>query len=148
MQTDRELTFSDGQAITATANSTDVISLDGYSLGRSDTNLRIYVQVDEAFTAGGAATLTVAVVQADNQALTTNAETLYTSGAKALATLVKDGKKFFIEIGLPKTTKKYLGLTYTVGTGPMTAGKLTAGLVDLVPPALNDRIVYWTGRGN
>lgn len=148
MQTDRQLTFSDGQAITTTANSTDVISLDGYSLGRSDTNLRIYVQVDEAFTAGGAATLTVAVVQADNAALTTNAETLYSSGAKALATLVKDGKKFFIEIGLPKTTKKYLGLTYTVGTGPMTAGKITAGLVDLVPTALDDKIVYWTGRGN
>ena len=148
MQTDRELTFSDGQAITATANSTDVISLDGYALGRSDTNLRIYVQVDEAFTATGEATLTVDVVQADNAALTTNPVVLYTSGAKAKATLVKDGKKFFIEIGLPKTTKKYLGLKYTVATGPMTTGKLTAGLVDLVPPALDDKIVYWTGRGN
>lgn len=147
MLTDRHLTFSDGQAVTATANSTDVISLDGYFIGRGDTTLRIYVQVDEAFTAAGAATLTIDVVQADNAALTTNAETLATSGSKALAALVKDGKKFLMEVPAPKNSKKFLGLKYTVGTGPMTAGKLTAGLVNGTPTDLSDKIVYWTGRG-
>lgn len=144
MITDRELTFSDVQAITATANSTDVISLVGYRIGRGQ-RLRLYVQVDEAFTAAGAATLTLDVVQADNAALSTNAEVLYTTGATALAALIKNPKKFFIDIPAPANLRDFMGLKYTVATGPMTAGKLTAGIVIDTPTALNDRPAYETG---
>lgn len=144
MITDRELTFSDGQAITATANSTDVISLDGYRIGRGQ-NLRFYVQIDEAFTADGAATLNVEFVQADNAALTTNAEVLYATGVKALAALGKTPKKFFVDVPAPANTRNFAGVKYTVATGPMTAGKITAGIVIDTPTALDDRPVYNTG---
>jgi len=146
MITDRELTFSDQQAITATANSTDVVAMTGLRFGRGQ-RLRFYVQVDQAFTAAGAATLNVSLVQADNAALTTNPEVLYTTGAKALATLVPDGKKFFVDIDIPKQSKNFLGVTYTVATGPMTAGQITAGLVTDTPTPLDDQPTYWTGRG-
>lgn len=146
MITDRELTFSDQQAIAATANSTDVVAMTGLRFGRGQ-RLRWYVQVDQAFTAGGAATLNVSLVQADNAALTTNPEVLYTTGVKALATLVPDGEKFFVDIELPKQSKNFLGVTYTVATGPMTAGQVTSGLVSDTPTPLDDQPTYWTGRG-
>lgn len=144
MITDRELTFSDGQAITATANSTDVISLVGYRIGRGQ-NLRFYVQIDTAFTAGGAATLNVELVQADNAALTTNAEVLYATGVKALAALGKTPKKFFVDVPAPANSRNYMGVKYTVATGPMTAGQITAGIVIDTPTALDDRPEYNTG---
>jgi hypothetical protein len=146
MITDRELTLSDAQAITATANSTDVIAMTGLRFGRGQ-RLRFYVQVDTAFTAAGAATLTIALVQADNAALTTNAETLYTTAAIGKAALIPDGKKFLVDIDIPKQSKNFLGATYTVATGPMTAGAITAGFVTDTPTPLDDQPTYWTGRG-
>lgn len=147
MITDRELTASDEQVITVTAVSTDAIALDGLYMGRSGDNFRAYAQVDQTFTAGGAGTLTIEVIQATNGALTTSVDSLYTSGAIALAGLVAGGKAFEVDIPMPKNTKGFVGFRYTVGTGPMTAGKITAGFVPGTPTALDDRQAPYTGRG-
>src|SRR5689334_21961012 len=125
MLLDAQNLFSDAQAITSTANSTHVIDL----LAKRDVGpyeLMLWIMVNQAFTASGAATLTVALVAADDSALSTNATTLWTTAAIGKATLVAG---YVLEVEVPRVAglgQRYLGLTYTVATGPMTAGKVTA----------------------
>ena len=146
MITDRELTLSDNQLITVTTNSTDVIAMTGLRFGRGQ-RLRFYVQVDAALVSAGASTLTIALVEADNAALTTNPEVLYTTAAIPKANLVPNGKQFLVDIDIPKQSKDFLGATYTVGTGPFTGGAITAGFVTDTPTPLNDQPAFYTGRG-
>ena len=147
MYTDRELTASNEQIITTTAVSTDAIALDGLYMGRAGQPFRAYAQVDQTFTAAGAATLTIEIIQATDGALTTGVDSLWSSGAIPLSGLVAGGKAFEVDVPMPKNTKKFIGFRYTVGTGPMTAGKITAGFVPFTPSALDDRPVFYTGRG-
>ena len=147
MYTDRELTAALDQAVTATAVSTDAIQLDGLYTGRPGDKFRAYALVTQDFTAAGAATLTIEVIQATNSALTTSVDVLASSTALALADLKAGGKKFELDIPMPKNTKKFIGFRFTVATGPMTAGKITAGFVPGTPTPLDDRPTYHTGRG-
>lgn len=147
MYTDRELTAALDQAVTATAVSTDSIAMDGLFSGRPGDNFRAYAVVTQDFAAAGAATLTIEVIQATNGALTTSVDVLASSTALALADLKAGGKKFELDIPMPKNTKKFLGFRFSVATGPMTAGKITAGFVPGTPSPLDDRPTYWTGRG-
>ena len=125
---DRQTLFSNSQAITATANSTDVYDLAvRRRIAQPGVDLEVYLKVMEAFTAAGAGTLTIGLVTADDSALTTNAETLMTTSAIGKASLVVgyEPAKWSVPSG---RLRRYLGLIYTVATGPMTAGKVTAGL--------------------
>src|SRR3990167_1413897 len=122
---DKTLLFSDAQAITVTAASTNVIDLGvDRDLGQSDID--VLIQVLTAFTAAGAATLTIAL-QTDNDEAFGSPTVLYTSAAIAVASLVVGFNPF--KLKLPQTTERYLRLSFTVTTGPMTAGALTAGLI-------------------
>lgn len=125
---DRQTLFSNSQAITATANSTDVYDLGvRRRVANPDADFEIYLKVMEAFTAAGAGTLAVSLVTADDSALTTNADTLMTTSAIGKATLVVGYEP--AKWSVPSVRlRRFLGLVYTVATGPMTAGKITAGL--------------------
>lgn len=147
MITDRELTASKEQAVTVTAVSTDGIALDGIFLGRQGDMLRAYALVTQTFTAAGAATMTIEVIQATNGALTIGVDSLSTTTALPLSGLVAGGKAFELDIPMPKNTKAFVGFRFTVATGPMTAGKITAGFVPGTPTALDDRPAFYTGRG-
>ena len=139
---DKQNLFSDSQAITATANSTNVVKITGGTpafttdtLGNTPENdvgrspmLDILCQVVTAFTAAGAATLTVSLVADDDPNLGTPT-TIITTAAIGKATLVP-GYQF--RLAIPPgfaSADIHLGLVYTVATGPMTAGAITAGLV-------------------
>jgi len=125
-----------GQAVTATANSTNVVDL---SLARDvgeGEDLYVSFSVGTAFTAAGAATLTPTVVVSAADTLTTPT-TLGTGGTIAVASLVA-GYTFVIRVNpqlfYSSTTNsslglRYLGVIYTVATGPMTAGTITADVV-------------------
>ena len=125
-----------GQAVTATANSTNVVDL---SLARDiGEGEELYVQftVGTAFTAAGAATLTPTVVVSAADTLTTPT-TIGTGGTIAVASLIA-GYTFVIRLnpqlfGSTTTVSslglRYLGAIYTVATGPMTAGTITADIV-------------------
>ena len=125
-----------GQAVTVTANSTNVIDL---SLARDvgeGEDLYVSFSVGTAFTAAGAATLTPTVVVSAADTLTTPT-TLGTGGTIAVASLVA-GYTFVIRVNpqlfYSSTTNsslglRYLGVIYTVATGPMTAGTITADVV-------------------
>lgn len=88
------------------------------------------IQVVTSFTTGAGGTLKVDLVMADDAALTSNLTVLDSSPVIAAATLVA-GYRFAVAAKLPDDLllKRYIGLQYTIGTGAMTAGKITAGLV-------------------
>jgi hypothetical protein len=90
----------------------------------------VLIQVVETFTTGAGGTLRVDGVTADNDALTTNLVVRASSAVIAAATLVA-GYKFFVFTELPPGIgdDQFIGLQYVIGTGAMTAGKITAGIV-------------------
>ena len=89
-------------------------------------NLNFYVQVDETFTSGGAATLTVELIMSANSDLSSYT-VLHTTPALAMATLVA-GYQIRIAVPYVGLTSRYLGVRYTIGTATTTAGTCTAGI--------------------
>lgn len=133
---DTTLLFSENQAITATAISTNVMQFpatgtvphEGAALARNlgpGNEIPLFIQVTEAFAT--LTSLTIDVVTADNAALSTNPVVLATTGAIAAATLVA-GYKPNPRIFPDGTVKEYLGIRYTVTGSNATTGKVTAAL--------------------
>lgn len=127
---DANLEFSDAQAVTATAISTNVVDLGPVTdntLRDIGTGEPVYLvfSVDTTFTASGAATLTAALVSDSTANLATSATTHATPlSAIPVASLVAG---YTAAVHLPPGNyEQYLGIQYTVGTGPMTAGKINA----------------------
>lgn len=128
---DRTNLLSDAQAITATAASTNVIDLGPVAGGvvrdiGKGKSIPLLVQVVEAFAAAGAATLTVSL-QVDSVENFASPKTVWSTPALALADLIP-GKVIVPEYIPRGTDERYLRLNYTVATGPMTAGKIVAGV--------------------
>lgn len=130
MLIDKQLTVSDAQVVTVTAVSTDAIDTGTSSPVRNvgwGEEMRMFVQVNTTATAAGAATVTFEVIQADNSALTTNVEVLVASAPIGKAALTAGGVPP-LDVVLPSNTRRFIGLRYTIGTGPLTAGAFTATL--------------------
>ena len=124
--------FSDQQAITATANSTNVIDLgvrgtpyDAAAALHGDigpgNKIPVLVQVTEDFN--NATSITVNI----ETGATTALNTVIASQVIPLADLVA-GKQISIDVLPNGITERYLGISYTlIGTAPST-GKFTAGI--------------------
>lgn len=148
MIVDTQAEFSDAQAVTATAISTNVYdlfsTLAGGAAGSAaaviagvspNTRLDIgqgedvYIVVNTVVAAtdtGSDATLTVTIESADDAALTTNAQVHHSTGALAFAAFSPAGTNL-VAIKLPSALyRRYLGVRYTVGAGPLTAGNFDA----------------------
>lgn len=115
-----------GAAITVTRVSGNVLDmLANRDVGAGD-ELELHVIVTTAFTAAGAATLQVAYqTSADN---ITFVDVLL-SPIIPVASLVVGAPVFRVKVPTFQlldtgTPNRYLGLNYTVATGPMTAGKV------------------------
>ena len=115
--------FSSAQAITTTANgSLDLDMGAARDLGLGQV-MALLIVVTTTFTAGGAATLTPSLV-ADTASGFGSATTVWTGSTFALASLTAG---ILVAQPLPAIGKKqYLRTTYTVATGPMTAGAVSA----------------------
>lgn len=125
---DNTLLFSDNQAVTATAPSTNVVDLGAAPNGRDigpGTPIPLAVIVTEDFA--GLTSLTISI-QVDDNAAFSSPKTVYTTVAYPLTDLVV-GKRFLLPEYVPTgTNERYMRLNYTVaGTG--TAGTITAGVV-------------------
>lgn len=131
---DTRAEFSDAQAVTATAISTNVMNQKGTGLAPNATEnigapatAYLVITVGTAAAAAGAAMVTATLESADDAALSTNAQVHASTGAKALADMVAGAT--LAVIPLPAGNyKQYLGVRYTVATGPLTAGTFNAFL--------------------
>ena len=150
MLLDSQTEFSDAQAVTSTALSTNVLDLfsvlggAGASISpntRIDVGdadyLYLVVQTNTACTdVSSDATLTITLESADDAAISSNVVTHFSTGALAFATFSPQGTQL-IKMRLPKGLyRRYLGIRYTVASGPLTAGAFDAFLT---PTADNQR---------
>ncbi len=129
---DRTLLFSDGQAITATAASTNLVDLGAYDTRMTQardkglgTSVPLEVTVTQSFN--NLTSLTISIEGDDNAAFS-SATTIWTSPAYTLAQLAT-GAKYLLPDSLPAgLTERYVRMKYTVaGTAP-SLGKITAGV--------------------
>lgn len=121
---DRFLKVSRDQAVTATAASTDHIDF-GQATPNTGLHDRLHMvfTVSEAAAAAGAATVTFAIQ--DSADGTTWADVVST-GAVGKAALPAGAQ---VVLPMPVQHKRYVRANYTVGTGPLTAGKFSAQVV-------------------
>ena len=130
MLIDKENLLSYKQAITVTAVSTNVIDLGpNHWAGASgnDSEIPLFMHVDEAFAAAGAATLSITIESSNSETFASGVVAHELVGPIALANLAQP-KRMPLSLAIPPDVKRYVRASYTVATGPMTAGKLTLGV--------------------
>ncbi|WP_413616414.1 hypothetical protein MRB56_09105 [Halomonas cupida] len=121
---DSTFLFSDDQAVTATAASTNIVDLGVVRDIGKGVPVPLLVQVTEDFATLTSLTVTV---ETDDDPGFGSPKVLATSGAIAAADLVA-GYQFPLQY-MPIGTERYLAITYTVGGTDATAGTVTAGVV-------------------
>jgi hypothetical protein len=140
---DTQNELSDAQAVTATAISANVIDLFSVTVGaqaagfspntRLDIGDEAYLVVSTVAAAtdtGNDATLTITLESADNEALSTNPIVHVSTGPLAFAAFSPAGAGL-VRIRLPKALyRRYLGVRYTVASGPLTAGTFDAFIAE------------------
>lgn len=132
---DKELQMSEEQAVTATAASTNLIDT-GHTKDIGDGEpLYWHVDVTEAATAAGAATVTF-TLESDTAAAFSSAATVMTSNVIGKASLTVGAKAVCMPIP-PGVSEQFLRTYYTVATGPLTAGKFNSYIGHA--PQTNDR---------
>ena len=126
---DKQALFSDDQAITATARSTNVIDLGAFSPAKGDVkDIEVIVQVTTAFdSSADDGTLVVALMTDSDAAIGSGGVVLHQTAAIAEADLVA-GYQFSLGT-IPVNALRYIDLNFTVaGSGSFTAGNIVAGL--------------------
>lgn len=121
---DERTEFSDAQVVTASAI-TDVIDLGATptlrNLGGGSEQLWLVISVAVAVAAAGAATVTFSLESDSTADLATSATVHFSTAAIGKATLVAGYVP--VCIALPSGQyERYLGVRYTVATGPLTTG--------------------------
>lgn len=146
MYVDKQLEFSDAQAVTATAISSNVYDTQSVTKGGTSTSgetspnakldigagsgdLYLVVQTQTAATdTGSDATLTVTLESADDAGLTTNAQIHVATQALAFASFSPAGTQLLVTRLPDGLYRRYVGVRYTVANGPLTAGNFDAFL--------------------
>lgn len=142
MYVDSQNVFSDSQAVTSTAISSNVIDLVSLGVG-AGTNIGsnaiqdigngypIYLVIQTAVTCtdtSSDATVTFTLESDTAVGLGSAPVVHYSTGALAFATYATAGTQV-VAIALPMADyKRYLGVRYTVASGPLTAGAFDAFL--------------------
>lgn len=124
---DYENEFSSAQAVTATAASTNYIDFGHTKDAAKGNPLMLEIVVDEACTASGSATVTFSL-ESDSSTTFTPDVSIPLTGAIGKATLVAG---YVVYRGaIPEGMLRYAQIRYTVATGPLTAGKFSARIVE------------------
>lgn len=123
---DKELELADGQAVTASAISENVID-SGALPNPKDIGLgeQMYavIQVDEAAAAAGAATVDFSIESDSTADLATSPSVHITTGPISKDDLVV-GYQRIVPLP-PGDYERYMGMRFTVATGPLTAGQFS-----------------------
>lgn len=126
---DQNLLFSDAQAITAAADSTNILDLGkaAQNPGVGDQELYIFATVTEDFVDSGSdSTLEVKLTSGATDTPSGTERVLFTLPAVALAGTTLYAK--FVPNGANELLQ-YHKLVYTPANGNLTSGKVTAGVV-------------------
>lgn len=124
MYIDKALQVSNEQAVTVSAASTDSIDFGqpNPNVGLDDRS-NMVITVDESAAAAGAATVTFSVQDSADNATFADVAVTAAIGKANLAA----GQQ--VVIPMPTKLRRYCRVYYTVGTGPLTAGKFSAQIV-------------------
>jgi hypothetical protein len=147
MLIDKLLEFSDAQAVTSTAISTNVIDTapqgNGVNtnttrdLGNGEDLYLVVITQTAATDTSSDATLTVTLESDSTEDLATSATTHFSTGALAFAAFSPAGT-VLAKVKLPAGSyERYVGVRYTVASGPLTAGKFDAFLTNGVDAPRN-----------
>lgn len=153
---DSLLQFSNNQAITATANSTNIIDIGlglqptanpngnaipspaqgggarDLGIGNSDAGLRMIVQVGTVFATLTSLTVALQGAVDDGTGAPAAFSTYWTGPAVAVASLVAGARLFDMDVPRPPqgiAVPRFLQLVYTVGGSNATTGTITAYVV-------------------
>ena len=132
MYLDAKNEFSDAQAVTSTAISTNVIDLGATNtlkdIGVGEDVWLVVLTQTAATDSGSDATLAVTLESDSTANLATSATVHYSTGALAFAAFSPAGT-VLAAVRLPSGSyERYLGVRYTVASGPLTDGKFDAFL--------------------
>lgn len=131
---DSQLQFSEQQAITTTAASSDIIDLGKNREIAFGTPVPLMIIVNEDFN--NLTSLKIAVETSENKEMSSVSEL---ASVSVLLADLKKGKYIPLNF-MPAGNKGYVQLKYTVtGTTP-TTGKITASLTDAVPYGYHSHI--------
>jgi hypothetical protein len=131
---DALLQLSSAQAVTATAVSTNTIDLSQNRDVGHGKDLYAVFDVDATCTAAGAATVTFQVIGSANANLS-SPTVLSSTDAIPIANLTIGRKPISLAVNpavllAQPVGQRYLGVQYTVATGPLTAGAFTCYITD------------------
>lgn len=133
MYVDSQAEFSNAQAVTATAISTNVMDLNPNASANvlqdigAGEEVWLVVSVQTTATAGGAATTTISLESDSTADLATSPTVHFTTTALALAAVTAGATLVAVRLPLGNY-ERYLGVRYTIATGPLTAGNFDAFL--------------------
>jgi hypothetical protein len=147
---DQDLLFSDAQAVTATAASSNYADLGPLFSGNLNrdigvSEMYISISVDVAMTDSGSdSTIAVSLETDDNTSF---------SSAATVATLVTipavtaAGTKYFVRLPIATTVpyERYIQLRYTAANGNLTTGSFTAALVKNIDKYVSYKSAVSTG---
>jgi len=121
---DKALQVSNEQAVTVSAASTDSIDFGqaNPNVGLDDRS-NMVITVDVSAAAAGAATVTFSVQDSADNATFADVAVTAAIGKASLAA----GQQ--VVIPMPTKLRRYCRVYYTIGTGPLTAGKFSAQIV-------------------
>jgi hypothetical protein len=128
---DKHNEFSDAQAVTSTAISTNVIDLGDDVTTRNIGGSGLYLVVITNTTctdSSSDATLAVTLESDSDSGLSTSVTTHYSTGAIAFAGFATAGTVLALVEVPYGDYERYVGVRYTVASGPLTAGKFDAFL--------------------
>ena len=121
---DKLLQVSTAQVVTASAASTDTIDFGQANpdVGLDDRSMMVFT-VGEAAAAAGAATVTFSIQDSADNSTFADVAVTAAIGKAAL------GLGQQVVIPMPVKLRRYCRVNYTIGTGPLTAGKFSAQIV-------------------
>lgn len=138
MYVDSQELFSDAQAVTSTAISTNVLDLNAASgtnvpllqdIGIGEEVYLVVTTVTTCTDVSSDATLTLTLESDSTANLATSATVHLSTGALAFATYATAGSIVFAgKLPTQATYERFLGLRYTIAAGPLTAGAFTGFL--------------------